>query len=582
MAARPWIVPDELWELIAPLLPAHPRRLRYPGRKRLPERPALCGILFVLHTGSAWRHLPPELGCGSGITCWRRLDEWQWAGVGDELHALLLARLRAAGEIDFSRAGADSSHVQAKKGASRRGRARLTTARPAPLDVDVRHVRVAIARGHAAGLGLVDARQVLLAELDLHGRHVLLQVRATLGARDGHDVVALVQHPSQSKLSGRHALLGGERLEALHELAVAAEVVALETWVTGAEIALVAHVVGRAEAAREEAAPDRGVGHEADAELAHGREQALLRVARPERVLGLQRRDGVHRVSTADRLWRGLGQADVADLARLHELGHRTHGLLDRDLLVHTVLVVQVDVLHAEALERGVAGRVHVRRPAVDAHPAAVLAAHVPELRRQHDRVAPPRDGAPDEALVGEGTVDVRGVDQGHAQLEGAMDGRHRLVLVGRAVELRHAHAAETHGRHLQPLAAESARLQDVALQCSAWSPARSAPASTFLRYARPLFGAIVPPFLDHVARLLPGSYAAEGEAGHRRPERQSHSSSSTSTWRAARRTVRPGHGRPSGRTHGTGELRQMPAPAGIGPALQVSSVEPTMALRYE
>ena len=75
MAVRPWIVPDELWELIAPLLPAHPRRLRYAGRKRLPERPALCGILFVLHTGSAWRHLPPELGCGSGITCWRRLEE---------------------------------------------------------------------------------------------------------------------------------------------------------------------------------------------------------------------------------------------------------------------------------------------------------------------------------------------------------------------------------------------------------------------------------------------------------------------------------------------------------------------------
>ena len=74
MAARSWIAPDELWELIEPLLPAHPRRLRYPGRKRLPDRPALCGILFVLHTGIAWRHLPPQLGCGSGITCWRRRD----------------------------------------------------------------------------------------------------------------------------------------------------------------------------------------------------------------------------------------------------------------------------------------------------------------------------------------------------------------------------------------------------------------------------------------------------------------------------------------------------------------------------
>jgi len=86
----------------------------------------------VLHSGSAWRRLPPELGCGSGITCWRRLDEWQRAGVWDELHALLLARLRAAGEIDISRALADSSHVPANKEAPRRGRARSTGAARAP------------------------------------------------------------------------------------------------------------------------------------------------------------------------------------------------------------------------------------------------------------------------------------------------------------------------------------------------------------------------------------------------------------------------------------------------------------------
>jgi len=132
MATPPWMVPDELWQLIEPLLPAHPRRFRYPGRRRLPDRQALCGILFVLHTGIAWRHLPPELGFGSGITCWRRLDEWQRAGVWDELHALLLARLRAADQIDFSRAVVDSSQVQAKKGAPRRARARSTAAGRAP------------------------------------------------------------------------------------------------------------------------------------------------------------------------------------------------------------------------------------------------------------------------------------------------------------------------------------------------------------------------------------------------------------------------------------------------------------------
>ena len=125
MAAAPWVVSDEWWQLVEPLLPRRERRFRYPGRKRLPDRQALQGILFVLHTGIAWTHLPRELGFGSGVTCWRRLDEWQRARVWERLHALLLARLRAAGEIERSRAVVDSSHVQAKKGAPRRARARL-------------------------------------------------------------------------------------------------------------------------------------------------------------------------------------------------------------------------------------------------------------------------------------------------------------------------------------------------------------------------------------------------------------------------------------------------------------------------
>jgi transposase len=132
MATAPWIVSDGLWERIEPLLPRVERRFRYPGRKRLPDRQALQGILFVLHTGIAWRHLPPELGFGGGSTCYRRLDEWQQAGVWERLHAHLLAELHAAGAIEWSRAVADGSHVQAKKGAPKRARARLTGPETAP------------------------------------------------------------------------------------------------------------------------------------------------------------------------------------------------------------------------------------------------------------------------------------------------------------------------------------------------------------------------------------------------------------------------------------------------------------------
>jgi transposase len=121
MAVAPWLVSDGLWSRIEPLLPKVERRFRNPGRKRLDDRAALQGILFVLYTGIAWRHLPAVLGFGSGSTCYRRMVEWQQAGVWERLHAQLLAELHAAGEIAWSRAVADASHVQAKKGSHEGG-----------------------------------------------------------------------------------------------------------------------------------------------------------------------------------------------------------------------------------------------------------------------------------------------------------------------------------------------------------------------------------------------------------------------------------------------------------------------------
>src|SRR6266511_6007767 len=110
--ARP-LVSDELWELIEPLIPKVPRRHRFPGRKRIDDRKVLTGILFVLQTGIPWEYLPQGMGCGSGMTCWRRLREWQEAGVWQRLHELLLAKLNEADRIDWSRAAIDSSHVRA-------------------------------------------------------------------------------------------------------------------------------------------------------------------------------------------------------------------------------------------------------------------------------------------------------------------------------------------------------------------------------------------------------------------------------------------------------------------------------------
>jgi transposase len=129
----PWIVSDGLWERIVPLLPARrPRNPRRPGRRRLDDRKALCGILFVLHTGIQWEFLPQQLGFGSGMTCWRRLAEWNAAGVWQRLHEVLLAELNAAGKLDWSRAVIDSSHVRAARRGPKAGRARSIAAGRAP------------------------------------------------------------------------------------------------------------------------------------------------------------------------------------------------------------------------------------------------------------------------------------------------------------------------------------------------------------------------------------------------------------------------------------------------------------------
>ena len=117
--AKP-ILDDGLWEIIEPLLPQKKRRFRNPGRKPLPDRAALTGILFVLKTGIAWEDLPQELGCGCGMTCWRRLQAWQKAGVWQKIHEVLLSKLRQADQIDFSRAAVDSASVRAVFGGKKR------------------------------------------------------------------------------------------------------------------------------------------------------------------------------------------------------------------------------------------------------------------------------------------------------------------------------------------------------------------------------------------------------------------------------------------------------------------------------
>src|SRR5215210_2561245 len=121
------LVTDELWEVIEPLLPEEPTKPNG-GRPRIDDRAALTAIIFVLKSGIPWEMLPKEMGCGSGMSCWRRLKEWQEAGVWERLHQKLLDRLGEADQIEWERASLDAASVAAPRGAKRPARTRRTKA----------------------------------------------------------------------------------------------------------------------------------------------------------------------------------------------------------------------------------------------------------------------------------------------------------------------------------------------------------------------------------------------------------------------------------------------------------------------
>jgi transposase len=111
------LLPKELWLRIQPLLPPVPPRPRGGVPRRIPDRNCVAALIFMARTSTPWALLPArELGCGSPSTCWRRLDEWARAGVFDQLQAMLLDELGAAGRIDLDRVSVDSFSLRAVKG----------------------------------------------------------------------------------------------------------------------------------------------------------------------------------------------------------------------------------------------------------------------------------------------------------------------------------------------------------------------------------------------------------------------------------------------------------------------------------
>ncbi len=230
----------------------------------------------------------------------------------------------------------------------------------------------------------------------------------------------------------------------VEQVGVAPGVLAGEPRLAAPEVALGQLARRVLEGAGEEAPAERGVRHDGDAQFGRRPHRGQLHVPAEQRPLRLERGDRVHGVRLAQFGAGHLGQAQVAHLAGGDQFGHGADGLAQRHARVAAVHVVQVDDVNAQPPQAGVdrlpdVGGVVADRPVR----RVVLPALDGELRREGDLVAVRLDEGGEELLVAAEAVHVRGVEQGHAQIERDLQGLAGGGLVGVAVELAHAHAAQ-------------------------------------------------------------------------------------------------------------------------------------------
>ncbi|WTT98082.1 IS5 family transposase [Streptomyces sp. NBC_00076] len=114
------LVPDELWRLVAPLLPPFAARPQGGGTAPRDQRAVFTAVVYVLTSGCAWRHLPPTFGT-STATAHRRFTVWTEVGLWRRLHRAVLDELGARSEVDWTSAIVDAASVRAKKGGSLTG-----------------------------------------------------------------------------------------------------------------------------------------------------------------------------------------------------------------------------------------------------------------------------------------------------------------------------------------------------------------------------------------------------------------------------------------------------------------------------
>lgn len=129
-------IPDDLWELIEPILPPD-KPLGSNGRPRVLNRTVLNGILFVLRTGCQWKMVPHQYSSGS--TCHLRFQTWVRAGVFERIWRVCLKHYDDLRGIDWRFQSLDGAIVSAPvKGGTKSEKTRRIGANWAPSDTSSR------------------------------------------------------------------------------------------------------------------------------------------------------------------------------------------------------------------------------------------------------------------------------------------------------------------------------------------------------------------------------------------------------------------------------------------------------------
>ena len=146
----------------------------------------------------------------------------------------------------------------------------------------------------------------------------------------------------------------------------------------------------------------------------------------------------------ANGLRRRLAEAQVFYLSLLHQLRHGADGVFNGDVRIDAVLVVEVNVVDPQSLERAFAGHAHMLRPAVDAASAlAVCTTHESKFGGDIHLVASIANCIANQFLILERAIGIGGIEEIDSQFQCPVNGRDRFCVVSRTIGIAHAHATE-------------------------------------------------------------------------------------------------------------------------------------------